>query len=297
MKDIASTSDIKSLIVDVSEEIKKKNLLNFVHTSLDLHNIDYTSSDIIYSNFLEHSKQYQFFIFPNNFKYMILEFFNEENQKDSNNDNLKSFNLYVCKSFFVIYKDTKLYAYQVLNQEYSKNELVNFISKSFNITISSIFELSDSSLTKLGENAENKKHQFFNINKKSNKSFLLFIAYLLLCIFVSGVYENYESKSLEKENLAKIETKKNEHLKVSKMLKFKPFKTEYKRLISTTNKFNLKILSLEYNLENMNIKLSTKNKESIYLFLNEYQNNLLGNSIVKVESKNLFIGTINVKPN
>jgi len=99
MKDIALPSDIKSIIVDVSEEIQKKNLLNFVYTSLDLNNIDYSSNDIIYSNFLEHSKQYQFFIFSNNFKYMIIELLDDEYSEDSSN----SFRLYIAKNFFVIY--------------------------------------------------------------------------------------------------------------------------------------------------------------------------------------------------
>ncbi|MAD41956.1 MAG: hypothetical protein CL623_06150 [Arcobacter sp.] len=297
MKDIALTSDIKSLIVDVSEEIKKKNLLNFIHTSLDLNNIDYSSTDIIYSNYLVHSKQYQFFVFANTFKYMIIELFYEEVPKESSNKNLNSFNLYVSNSFFVIYKNSKLYAYQVLNQEYSEDELLNFIKKSFNITISDIYEISDSFLHKLEESVKNKKLIFTNINKKSNKSFLFFLTYLFICICSAVTYDMYKSKILERKKFEKIENIKAEHLKISKMLKFKPFKIEYKRLISTANKFNLKILSFDYKIEVMNIKLSTKNKESIYLFLDEYQSSLLGNSIEKIDTENIFIGIINVKPN
>lgn len=293
MKDIALPSDIKSIIVDVSEEIQKKNLLNFVYTSLDLNNIDYSSNDIIYSNFLEYSKQYQFFIFSNNFKYMIIELLDDEHSEDSSN----SFRLYIAKNFFVIYKDSKLYAYQTLNQEYSKDELLNFISKSFNITISDINEISDSSLIKFSEYTENKNQMFTNINKKNNKSFLLFISYLLFCILSTVLYKTYDNKSFQNHKLERNKALKNEHLKISKTLKFKPFNTRYKRLINTANKFNLKILSLDYNPEVTNIKLSTKKKENIYLFLNEYQKSLLGNSIVKVDSKNIFIGTINVKSN
>lgn len=297
MKNIALTSDIKSLIVNVSEEIKKKNLLDFVYTSLNINNIDYSSNDIIYSNYLEHSSQYQFFVFPNNFKYMIIELLNEVQEEYQENKDLNSFTLFISKSFFVIYKNYKLYAYQVLNQRYSEDELFDFISKSFNITINNIYNLNDSILSKLEGNAENKKHKFININKKSNKSFLLYILYLIICISFVGFYKTYESKNLENAKLHKIKLANNEHLKISKMLKFKPFKKEYKRLINTTKMFNLKILSFDYNPEIMKIKLSTKKKESIYLFLNEYQKSLLGNSIVKLDSKDIFIGTINVKPN
>ena len=138
---------------------------------------------------------------------------------------------------------------------------------------------------------------FTNINKKNNKSFLLFLSYLFFCILSTVLYKTYDNKSFQNDKLERNKALKNEHLKISKTLKFKPFNTRYKRLINTANKFNLKILSLDYNPEVTNIKLSTKKKESIYLFLNEYQKSLLGNSIVKVDSKNIFIGTINVKSN
>lgn len=297
MKNIALPSDIKSLIVNVSEEIKKKNLLEFTYTSLDINNIDYSSNDIIYSNYLEHSSQYQFFVFPNNFEYMIIELLDEVQKESQEKKDLNNFNLYVSKSFFVIYKSSKLYAYQVLNEKYTKDELFDFISKSFNITITNVFNLSDSDLNKFQKNIANKKHKFININKKSNKSFLLYVVYLLICISSVGLYKTYENKNLENEKLEKIKTANTEYLKISKMLKFNPFKEEYKRLINTTNKFNLKILSLNYSPEIMKIQLSTKNKENIYSFLDEYSSNLLGNSISKLDSKKIYIGMIDVKPN
>lgn len=308
MKNIALTSDIKSLIVDVSEEIKKKNLLNFIHTSLDINNIEYSNTDVIYSNYLLHSKQYQIFIFSNSFKYMIIELLNfkdkkcEEDKKYdelNNRKDLNSFKLYISKTFFVIYKNDKLYTYQTLNQEYSKDELVNFIKKSFNVTISIIEEIKDSDLEKVFENIKDKKvnSSFFNINKKSNKSFILYLAYLLFCICSTVIYTSYESKSLLNDKLQKTDIAKKEYLEISKMLKFKPFKNEYEKLITTADKFKLKISSINYNRKSISIKLSTENKNSIYLFLNVYKENLLGNSIVKHDTQNIFESTINVQIN
>lgn len=296
MKEIATTLDIKNLIVNVSEKINKKNISNFVQTSLSINNINYSSSDIIYCNFLEYSKQYQIFIFSNTFKYMLIELLDIENKKP---DTLNDFKLYISKSFFVIYKDLKLYLYQVLNQEYSNDELIKFINKNFNITITSFYELSDSKINKIYENTDIKKvtSSLLNINKKSKKGFYLYLLYLVFCILIVGLYKSYENKTLEDDKLEKIKSSKEEYLKISKMLKFKPFKTKYLKLINNVNKFNLEIISLNYSSNVINLKLSTKKKDDIYLFLNEYKKDLLGNSIVKDESKNMFVSTINVKSN
>lgn len=299
MKEIATTLDIKNLIVNVSEKINKKNISNFVQTSLSINNINYSSSDIIYCNFLEYSKQYQIFIFSNTFKYMLIELLDIENEENKKPNTLNDFKLYISKSFFVIYKDLKLYLYQVLNQEYSNDELIKFINKNFNITITSFYELSDSKINKIYENTDIKKvtSSLLNINKKSKKGFYLYLLYLVFCILIVGLYKSYENKTLEDDKLEKIKSNKEEYLKISKMLKFKPFKTKYLKLINNVNKFNLEIISLNYSSNVINLKLSTKKKDDIYLFLNEYKKDLLGNSIVKDESKNMFVSTINVKSN
>jgi|GEM_PF-1021057 len=299
MKNIAALSDIKSLIVNVSEEITQKNLLNFAHTSLDIDGIEYSSIDIIYCNFLKYSKQYQLLVFPNNFKHMIIELLNYQDKKRDELKGLITFRLYITKTFFVIYENNKLYSYQILNQEYSKDELLNFIDKNFNIVISEINEISDIELKNITENIDDNEiiSSFSNINRKSNKSFLLYILYLVVCVFTTIIYESYENKLYNDKKLNKINTDKKEYLEISKILKFKPFKTEYIKLINTANKFNLKIISFNYSPGNMNIKVSTKKKDSIYLFLNDYQNNLLANSIVQLNSKDVFVSTINVKTN
>lgn len=302
MSDIANISDIQNLIVDVSEEINQKNLLNFTQTSLDINNIKYSSNDIIYCKFLEYSKQYQIFVFSSTFKYMLIELLNYYNDETKDTKSLMSslvFKLYITKSFFVIYKNDELYVYQVLNHKYKNDELLAFINKSFNITISKSHEISESSLNKIIENKHNQIiiSSFYNLNKKSNKSFLLYLLYLVVCVFFILIYKNHESNILKDKRLEKINTHKEEYLKISKMLKFKPFKNEYIKLVNTADKYKLKILSFDYNPKIMKIKFSSKNKENIYSFLNEYKNSVVGNSIVRLASKNIFISTVNVKPN
>ena len=233
---------------------------------------------------------------------MIIELLSFQDKKNEESEHLKdlnSFKLYISKTFFVIYENDKLYTYQTLNQEYSKDELLHFIKKSFNITISKIKDIKDSDLEKISENLEYKKtiSSFFNRNRKNNKSFILYLVYVLLCVCSTVIYSNYEKNNLLNDKLQKIDTAKKEYLKISKKLKFKPFKNEYEKLIASTEKFKLKINSINYNKESMSIKLSTKSKNNIYFFLNEYKESLLGNSIVKHDTKNIFESTINVQIN
>jgi hypothetical protein len=299
MKNIASISDIKSLIVDVSEEITQKNLLNFAHTSLSLNNIEYFSSDVIYWNYLEYSKQYQFFVFDDSFKYMIIELLNFENEQRDELNDLSTFRLYITKTFFVIYKNSKLYSYQIINQLYTKDELLNYISKNFNISISEVKELTDIEFENIKDNIvlKERNSSFFNINKKNKKSFHFYVLYLLFCLFSTIFYDNYKNKILNNERLKQISDTKKEYFKISKLLKFKPFNIEYKKLINATIKFNLRIISFTYNIGSINIKVSTKKKSNIYLFLNDNKRILLGSSIVKLDAKNIFVSTINVKTN
>lgn len=299
MKEVATNSDIKNLIVDVSEEIRAKNILKFAHTTLDINDIEYSSKDIIYCNFLEYSNQYQLLIFSNSFKYMIIELLNYEDTISEESSDLLIFKLYISKTFFVVYKNLKLYVYQTLNQEYSKDELLSYIHKNFNINISVVRELDNTKLNKITQSIDinNIVSSFSNINKKNNKIFILYLLYLFICIFSTIIYKNYESDIFKDNQLKKINNDKKEYLKISKKLSFKAFEPDYKKLISSAKKYNLKINSLNYNSKSINIEVSTKKKASIYLFLNEYKDFLLGNSIVKNDSMNIYLSTINVKIN
>ena len=52
-----STEQIFSLELDVSEEIDNNSLKNFVTTSLNLNNKEYSNNDLIYATYLQELKQ------------------------------------------------------------------------------------------------------------------------------------------------------------------------------------------------------------------------------------------------
>ena len=291
MKNIALSIDVKSIIVDVSQEILEKNILDFTYSSLELNNITYKSTDKIYCNFLKYSNQYQIFVFNNNFEYMIFELL-------SNTKNL-DFTLYITKDFFVVFEKNKFYTYQKTNQEYLEDELLEYINKNFNISITTIIKLDENEVNKIIENKDFNlyKSNLKNINIKSNKTFLLYLSYLLICVLGTFFYQEFEEKSLHKDRAIKQNLAKKEYSKTIKKLKFTPYEKEYEKLIKTINKLDLKLVSLTYSNSRMKIKVHSKKKNNIYVFLAAYQKRLQSNNIRKLTSKNIFESILNVKIN
>ncbi|MGB1226562.1 MAG: hypothetical protein ACPG9K_01630 [Poseidonibacter sp.] len=291
MKNIALSIDVKSIIVDVSQEILEKNILDFTYSSLELNNITYKSTDKIYCNFLKYSNQYQIFVFNNNFEYMIFELL-------SNTENL-DFTLYITKDFFVVFEKNKFYTYQKTNQEYLEDELLEYINKNFNISITTIIKLDENEVNKIIENKDFNlyKSNLKNINIKSNKTFLLYLSYLLICVLGTFFYQEFEEKSLHKDRAIKQNLAKKEYSKTIKKLKFTPYEKEYEKLIKRINKLDLKLVSLTYSNSRMKIKVHSKKKNNIYVFLAAYQKRLQSNNIRKLTSKNIFESILNVKIN
>ena len=62
-----STEQIFSLELDVSEEIDNNSLKNFVTTSLNLNNKEYSNNDLIYATYLQELKQYQIILIDNSY--------------------------------------------------------------------------------------------------------------------------------------------------------------------------------------------------------------------------------------
>lgn len=295
MEYVARKLDIKSILINVTEEISKNSILDFAVSSLNLNNIEYSPSDNIYCIFLEYSMQYQIIVFNNKFKYIIFELIFDNKINVQKN----IFSLYIAKDFFVIFRGKSLYTYQEISQEYTKEELIEYIFRNFNISIKDTKVLNESDQEKIiKSNIDNSNFSFLkNINIKSKKPFYIYLGYIIICLLSLFLYRTYEKEIYKKEELFKIQEDKRKYLNTIKILKFKPFIFEYSELINMINNLNLELISLTYGYKTMKIKVSSRNKNNLYLLLKHYKNNLLENSISKQESKNIFIGVFNVKSN
>ena len=126
------TDKIKSLFIDVSEEIENKNLKKFIFTSLKLNNFEINKNDFIHINFISELKQYQVLVFPKEYKNAIFQIF-ELFYLDKND--LDTFDLYFTNEFFCLYKNGNFYYFQNIESQFEINELVDYINKKFMLKI------------------------------------------------------------------------------------------------------------------------------------------------------------------
>jgi hypothetical protein len=287
MKSIASIYDIKNLFIPVSFEIDKKSLKKFIKTSLALNKINYLSSDKIYISYLCESKQYQIIIHSFAFTNCVFELF-KLNASSINKE--YSFDLFVCKDFFVVYKNNIFYCYQELNQEFTIDELSNYIRNTFKINIINIFNINNEKLDYLKKEflQINQESELINLNKNTRVSFYVYIIYLILIIGSLYIYIQYKNYEINKNNTTAITENNYEYEKTLNSLKYKPFYKNYESIISNIKKYKLKLTSMSYENKILKLSVSTTSKEKLFSFLNLYKNQISSNFISFDKSKKVY---------
>ena len=100
MTEYISTDQIITLELDVSEEIDNNSLRNFVLTSLDLNNKEYSSKDLICATYIEELKQYQILLIDKDYPkatFQVFELFYKNKSE--------GLDLYLTDKFFCLYKN------------------------------------------------------------------------------------------------------------------------------------------------------------------------------------------------
>ncbi|MDD2895862.1 MAG: hypothetical protein PHG81_07545 [Aliarcobacter sp.] len=291
MLNFAQANEIKSLFIDVSEEIENKNLQKFIFTSLKLKNLVIKKNDFVHINFICELKQYQILIFPNHYKNVIFEIFN---QFYIDKKELNSFDLYITKEFFCLYKNGKFYYYQNLESEIFVDDLVEYINKIFSIKIN-IFKIIDETYKEELKNSYLKKslkNVLLNFNSKKDFSFQIYLIYMLiLLLFFIYLYINYKENNKDYKELNSI----NSVEELKKEYSFDTFSSNFSELISLSQKYNLNLKTFEYKENKVKIILSTSIKSDIYSFFNELKTNLISHDINYFENEKIYESTIYVK--
>ena len=190
MQKIVTSNGIKSLLIDVSEEIENKNLKKFIFTSLKLNNLNINKNDFVSLNFISELNKYQVLICSNYLKYAIFQIFE---QFYLQKENINCFDLYLTNDFFCLYKNGKFYYYQNLESKIPINDLIEYINKSFFIKIDN-FEVIDEIYQKELEKIylEKKiKNRLQNFNGRNNYGFKIYLFYILIVLcFSIMLYQN-----------------------------------------------------------------------------------------------------------
>lgn len=288
MLDFASTNEIKSLFIDVSEEIENKNLKKFIFTSLKLNNFEINKNDFVHINFIFELKQYQVLVFPKEYKNAIFQIF-ELFYLDKND--LNKFDLYFTNDFFCLYKNTKFYYFQKIESHFEINELIEYINKKFTLKIDNYKIINNSQLEELKNSYLEKsfKNRVQNFNKKDDYSFKIYLLYLIV-IFISFSFF-LENKDETKNNFIvenEFDKLKNEYI-------FSSFNTDFNFLIKSLQKYNLNLKSFEYKENRIKINFSTISKPDIYDLFTNLKDRLISQEINYLENEKIYEVIIYVK--
>ncbi len=291
MQKIVTSNGIKSLLIDVSEEIENKNLKKFIFTSLKLNNLNINKNDFVSLNFISELNKYQVLICSNYLKYAIFQIFE---QFYLQKENINCFDLYLTNDFFCLYKNGKFYYYQNLESKIPINDLIEYINKSFFIKIDN-FEVIDEIYQKELEKIylEKKiKNRLQNFNGRNNYGFKIYLFYILIVLcFSIMLYQNNLGIKEEKSDVLienNFERTKKEHSFIS-------FSLTFDDLLQVLKKFNLNLESFEYKENGIKIVLSSPSKSNIYFFFNELKDKLISHEINYLENKEIYESIIYVK--
>ena len=288
MLDFAFTNEIKSLFIDVSEEIENKNLKKFIFTSLKLNNFEINKNDFIHVNFISELKQYQVLVFSKKYKNAIFQLF-ELFYLDKND--LNKFDLYFTNDFFCLYKNTKFYYFQKIESHFEIDELIEYINKKFTLKIDNYKIIDNLELEELKTSYLEKKIQnkLANFNKSDNYSFKIYLFYLVAILILSLFF--WEDKDETKNNFI-VE---NEFDKLKNEYVFSSFNTDFNFLIKSLQKYNLNLKSFEYKENRIKINFSTISKPDIYNLFTNLKDKLISQEINYLENEKIYEVIIYVK--
>lgn len=290
MSNFAQANEIKSILIDVSEEIENKNLKKFIFTSLKLKNLIINKSDFVHINFISELNQYQILIFPTHYKNAIFQIY-ELFYLDKNS--LESFDLYLSEDYFCLYKNGEFYYYQNIESEILINDLIEYINKNFSLKIDNHKIINNAYEEELKNDYLEKtlNNKLINFNSKNSYGFGIFLVYILTLILSSYLF--FLNNQIDSENKNEISSDsydklKNEHIFIS-------FSSNFNELVDLLNKYHLNLKTLEYKENRIKVVLSTPTKADIYSFFSELKTNLISHDINYFENEKIYESTIYVK--
>ena len=228
-----------TLSIDVTEQIQKKYLLEFIRHNIEnnLYNLNADTTIIknnIYFYFIycDFSKTYEILVFdytsqilPNDFLPKV--YYDIQNSQDNTTD------IFVFDNYFVIYKDKKLLFSKTTKQS-TVEEMQLFIKQKYNLNITNIYDTSALKLDIDKINNSIKSHKIYPLNKKINKRFIVYATLSILMIILYFLNIN---------DILTLNNNKNTKYKnqqTNKDIKYKHIQSIYDTktiVVSTTIKF------------------------------------------------------------
>lgn len=284
------SKDVQIVEIESNEKIDDKYLKSFIHSQLKLNSINFDKNCNIYINYVKNISLYQLFFLRQDKDFFEFEIF----AMFYKNIDFVGYELFICEDFFAIFEDKKLFYYQTISQNINENDFVEFLNKKFKININKIRKLDKKELNFLKDeflksSSKNiKKFDLKVVNFRSNFSFFIYFAYLLIVIFLA-IYFYLQNTTID---LGELNEK--DILEYKKSLVFSSLEEQLYEILQNVKANNLYLISFDFVENRAKIVVSSKQKENINIFLEKFSN-VSSSSIKFVEEKELFEGFIDVK--
>lgn len=108
MKNLCTVEELEIVEIEIDEEIEKKNLKDFISTSLKLKNINLPKNKKIILNYIEELKTYQLILVEIEFKYLEIELFYKLYEQNNKNETIAFLYKIFINNFFLIKEITQL---------------------------------------------------------------------------------------------------------------------------------------------------------------------------------------------
>lgn len=102
MKNLCTVEELEIVEIEIYEEIEKKNLKDFISTSLKLKNINLPKNKKIILNYIEEFKTYQLILVEIEFKYLEIELFYKLYEQNNKNETIAFLYKIFINNFFLI---------------------------------------------------------------------------------------------------------------------------------------------------------------------------------------------------
>ncbi len=279
-------SNIQTIVVDVTEEINKAFIKEFITTNLEINNIILDNNTYVAYSFICNLKLYEIYIVKTSYDKPIIapEIFSTLYIKSHTQ---ATTDLFILKDFFVLYKNKKLYSFKTIQESSKTKDIKAYVVQTYNLTIDNIYTIDDEKFEQLKflyiKNIISIKIKSFNKFNK-NKSFFFFniFTFIFIMIFISFIYMSYITNT----------QKLNDQLDNIK-IQYKQLKQDSNTTILNNQKISLKLIKLfKYiKLENLTTqKITYQNNKVQLALLHKDKNKLL--NIVTIYNNKLMIKKI-----
>lgn len=290
----ANCSDITVVDIDVTEKIDDRYLKSFVLSNLKLKNIPLVNCDRLYVNYIQSAKEYQVLLVNHKFSFFDFEAFYSFYKRID----FIGFELLVCNSFFVIFKDKRFFYYQKISEELNQDDFIRFLNKKFNIEINSVKNISKDDFetikkdfldeNRLEKNKINRNKDGLKlIDLKSSFSFYIYIFYLCSILFFGYYFYNTYLKTIEKEEqVIDFEA-------IKSRIAFDSFEEKFYLISKNIDKNRLILNSFDYRNSTAKIVVRSSNKQNIDKFLESCED-VISSSTSYIEDSKIFEAIIDV---